>query len=96
MGALDSADQYKIPFMIGVVGHRDVTADEVPQIRAAITQLLRPLRDNNPDVPQRLLCSMAAGALARSVSRRRSGNLLARSPCGRLLSCEYPRLSSIS
>src|ERR1700733_6628917 len=62
MSALDPADQFKIPFMIGVVGHRDLTAAEMPQIRAAVTDVLRRIRDDNPDVPLRLLCSMAAGA----------------------------------
>ena|ERR1700742_3524265 len=56
------AEQFKIPFMIGIVGHRDLVADEIPQIRAAIYTLLKRLRDDNPQVPFRLLCSMAAGA----------------------------------
>jgi hypothetical protein len=62
MSALDPADQFKIPFMIGVVGHRDLVAAEMPSIRAAATDMLRRIRDDNPDVPLRLLCSMAAGA----------------------------------
>jgi hypothetical protein len=57
-----SSSQYKIPFLIGVVGHRDLVADEVPLIRAAVTRILERLRHENPDVPLRLLCSMAAGA----------------------------------
>jgi hypothetical protein len=56
------ADRFKIPFMIGIVGHRDLVADEIPRIRAAISTLLERLRDDNPHVPFRLLCSMAAGA----------------------------------
>jgi hypothetical protein len=59
---LDSAQQFKISFMIGVVGHRDLVADEIPQIRVAVRRVLQRLRDDNPDVPLRLLCSMAAGA----------------------------------
>jgi len=62
MSALDPADQFKIPFMIGVVGHRDLVAAEMPPIRAAVNDMLRRIRDDNPDVPLRLLCSMAAGA----------------------------------
>jgi hypothetical protein len=56
------SSQYKIPFLIGVVGHRDLVADEIPLIRAAVARLLERLHKENPDVPLRLLCSMAAGA----------------------------------
>ena len=59
---LDSTEPFKIPFLIGVVGHRDLVANEVPQIREAITGALQRLREANPDVPLRLLCSMAEGA----------------------------------
>jgi hypothetical protein len=59
---LDPVDQFKIPFMIGIVGHRDLLTEEIPQIRAAVSKLLQRLRDDNPHVPLRLLCSMAAGA----------------------------------
>ncbi len=48
--------------MIGVVGHRDLLPEEIPQIRAAVAKLLGQIRTDNPDVPLRLLCSMAAGA----------------------------------
>jgi hypothetical protein len=58
----EPASEFKIPFMIGVVGHRDLVPDEVPQIRAAVAKLLTRLRQDFPDVPLRLLCSMAAGA----------------------------------
>jgi hypothetical protein len=57
-----SSSQYKIPFLIGVVGHRDLVAEEIPLIRAALARVLERLRGENPDVPLRLLCSMAAGA----------------------------------
>src|ERR1700743_3734723 len=56
------ADRFKIPFMLGIVGHRDLVSDEVPQIRAAIYALLKQLRDDHPQVPFQLLCSMASGA----------------------------------
>ena len=62
MTALDPAERFKIPLMIGVVGHRDLVAAEMPPIRVAVTDMLRRIRDDNPDVPLRLLCSMAAGA----------------------------------
>jgi hypothetical protein len=57
-----SSAQFKIPFMVGVVGHRDLLPDQIPQLRTAVTNILKRLRDDNPDVPLRLLCSMAAGA----------------------------------
>jgi hypothetical protein len=57
-----SSSQYKIPFLIGVVGHRDLVAEEIPLIRDAVARILERLREENPDVPLRLLCSMAAGA----------------------------------
>ncbi len=55
-------DSYKIPFLIGIVGHRDLVGSQVPEIRAAIAALLRRLKNDNPDVPMKLLCSMADGA----------------------------------
>ena len=61
-GQTESAEQYKIPFLLGVVGHRDLVPEEIPLIRSAAAKILRRLRDRNPDVPLRLLCSMAAGA----------------------------------
>jgi hypothetical protein len=47
--------------MVGVVGHRDLVSEEIPQIRAAVAEVLERLRKEFPDVPLRLLCSMAAG-----------------------------------
>jgi hypothetical protein len=57
-----AADQYRIPFLVGVVGHRDLRPDETAAIRAAVAGLMRRLRDDHPAVPLRLICSMAAGA----------------------------------
>jgi hypothetical protein len=53
---------YEIPFVVGVVGHRDLLPAQLPAIRQAIDSLLRPLRDANPDVRIQLLCAMADGA----------------------------------
>ncbi len=55
-------DRHHIPLLVGIVGHRDLPAEEVPLIRAAIEGLLRRLRDACPDVPPVLLTSMAEGA----------------------------------
>jgi len=57
-----AADQYRIPFLVGVVGHRDLRPEETAAIRVAVAQLLQRLRDDHPAVPLRLICSMAAGA----------------------------------
>jgi hypothetical protein len=53
---------YTIPFLVGVVGHRDLVPEELPAIRAAVEQLLRSLRDAQPDVRVQLLSSLAEGA----------------------------------
>ena len=45
-----------------MVGHRDLRPDETGAIRTAVAGLMRRLRDDHPDVPLRLICSMAAGA----------------------------------
>jgi hypothetical protein len=57
-----ASDRYKIPFLVGVVGHRDLVAAEVPQIRAAVDDVLRRLCEAYPDVTPTLLTSMADGA----------------------------------
>lgn len=57
-----SADPFKIPFLVGVVGHRDLLTEELPAIRAAVDELLRRLRDAQPDVAIQLLSPMADGA----------------------------------
>jgi hypothetical protein len=81
------ADQFKIPFMIGIVGHRDLVVSELPQIRAELCALLKGLRDDNPHVPMRLLCSMAAGAdlLAANVAAELGIEIIALLPYARHL-----------
>jgi hypothetical protein len=56
------AERYKIPFLIGVVGHRDLVPGELRAIRAAVEQLLRKVCSESPDVTPTLLTSMADGA----------------------------------
>ena len=58
----DSSAQYRIPVLIGVVGHRDLLAAETDDIRTSIAVLLTRLRDSAPDVQLKLLSSMADGA----------------------------------
>ncbi len=66
-----SSDSPRIPLLVGVVGHRDLVPDEVPAIRAAVEELLRTIRDAEPDVPVKLLTAQAEGAdlLAAEVAR---------------------------
>jgi hypothetical protein len=82
-----SSSPFKIPFLIGVVGHRDLVAEELPQVRAAIVKVLQRLRDDHPDVPLRLLCSMAAGAdlLAADVAAEIGIEIIALLPYARAL-----------
>jgi len=56
------AERYKIPFLIGVVGHRDLVPGELRAIRTAVEQLLRKVCSTYPDVTPTLLTSMADGA----------------------------------
>jgi len=44
------AERYKIPFLIGVVGHRDLVPGELRAIRTAVEQLLRKVCSTYPDV----------------------------------------------
>jgi hypothetical protein len=53
---------FRIPFLVGVAGHRDLLPGELPAIRAAVDKLLRALRDAEPDVAIQLLSPMADGA----------------------------------
>ncbi len=59
---VDSAEQFKIPFLVGVTGHRDLLPGEVPAIRAAVEELLRALQATAPDVQIVLITSLAEGA----------------------------------
>jgi hypothetical protein len=59
---LTDSQLYRIPLVIGVVGHRDLVANELPGIRAAVKDVLTRLRDADRDVEINLLSSMAEGA----------------------------------
>lgn len=52
----------KVPFLIGVTGHRDLVPDEVGDIRAALRALLERLAEAHPEARPTLLTSMAEGA----------------------------------
>ncbi len=62
MPMVDNAEQFKVPFLVGVTGHRDLLPAELPAIRTAIEELLQALRAAAPDVQIVLLSSMAEGA----------------------------------
>ncbi len=58
----DPTETYRIPLLVGVVGHRDLLVEELPALRAAITQVLDTLKTTEPGVRVKLLSSMADGA----------------------------------
>jgi hypothetical protein len=49
-------------YLVGVTGHRDLLPEQVPAIRKALAELLRPLPATRPGGRVQLLCSMADGA----------------------------------
>ncbi|HTP39980.1 MAG TPA: hypothetical protein VMI92_10440 [Steroidobacteraceae bacterium] len=53
---------YQIPFLVGITGHRDLVAAEVPQIRAELRRLLLTLQERAPQVRIQLLSALAEGA----------------------------------
>ena len=50
------------PFVVGVSGHRDLRADAVPHLRAAVTEILLELKEHLPDSELRIMAGMASGA----------------------------------
>ncbi len=60
--APDSLETYEIPLLVGVVGHRDLLVEQLPDLRAAVTQVLESLKAAEPGVRIKLLSSMADGA----------------------------------
>jgi hypothetical protein len=50
------------PFMVGVSGHRDLDAEQLPQLRAAVAAFVRQLKEYLPDTDLHLIVGMAAGA----------------------------------
>ena len=55
-------DEQKIPVVVGVTGHRDLRADELPAIREAVRKELRAIRGLCPHSPLVLLSALAEGA----------------------------------
>ncbi|HVN44807.1 MAG TPA: hypothetical protein VMT66_06100 [Steroidobacteraceae bacterium] len=50
------------PFLVGVSGHRDLDAEQLPQLREAVSGFVRQLKEHLPDTDLRLIIGMAAGA----------------------------------
>jgi hypothetical protein len=59
---MSSAACANSPFMVGVSGHRDPDAADLPRLREAVTDFVRQLKTHLPDTELRLLVGMAAGA----------------------------------
>jgi hypothetical protein len=59
---MGGAELYRIPFVVGVTGHRDPLPSQVLPIRAALVTLLQRLKETQPGVRIQVLCSMADGA----------------------------------
>ncbi|MBV8973601.1 MAG: hypothetical protein JOY74_00645, partial [Sinobacteraceae bacterium] len=50
------------PFMVGVSGHRDLESEQLPELRAAVADFVRQLKEHLPDTDLHLIVGMAAGA----------------------------------
>jgi len=55
-------DSYRFPLVVGVTGHRDLRADELPGIRQRVRALFLELRERYPLRKLRLLTPLAEGA----------------------------------
>ena len=82
-----ASEQFKIPFLIGIAGHRNLVASELPAIRAAVLSLLTRIVRLDPASRPTLLCSMADGAdlLAAEVAHELGIPILALLPYARAL-----------
>ena len=50
------------PFIVGVSGHRDLAAEDLPRLRALISAFVQSLRQMLPDTELRMIVGMAEGA----------------------------------
>jgi hypothetical protein len=58
----DSKNDAVSPFVVGVSGHRDLRAEDLPHLRAAVATILRQLAEHLPDSELRITAGMATGA----------------------------------
>jgi len=61
-GSSSVNQDYPVPLVIGVVGHRDLVADEIPMLRARVRAFFEQLREQFPLLPVKLLNPLAEGA----------------------------------
>jgi hypothetical protein len=50
------------PLVIGVTGHRDLRADDVPRLEKLVHEIIQEFRDDSPHTPLTLLSALAEGA----------------------------------
>jgi hypothetical protein len=62
LDALNDSAIANSPFMVGVSGHRDLDADQLPRLREAVATFVRRLQEYLPDTDLHLIVGMAAGA----------------------------------
>jgi hypothetical protein len=60
--AVNSRALANSPFMVGVSGHRDLDADQLPQLQETVGRFVRQLKEYLPDTDLRLIVGMAEGA----------------------------------
>lgn len=53
---------FAVPLVVAVTGHRDLVADEVPEIRERVRHMFRQLRDDYPDRYVQVISGFAEGA----------------------------------
>jgi hypothetical protein len=58
----NSAALANSPFLVGVSGHRDLDAADLPRLRDAVTGFVRQLKEHLPDTDLRMIVGMAEGA----------------------------------
>ncbi|MBV8877926.1 MAG: hypothetical protein JO158_09445 [Gammaproteobacteria bacterium] len=62
MDVANSSPVANSPFMVGVSGHRDLESEQLPELRAAVADFVRQLKEHLPDTDLHLIVGMAAGA----------------------------------
>jgi hypothetical protein len=60
--ASDSLPRDRVPLVIGVTGHRDLVAGEIPGLRAKVREFLTDLQESHPDLPLVVMSPLAEGA----------------------------------
>jgi hypothetical protein len=58
----DSKNDAVSPFVVGVSGHRDLRAEDLPHLRVSVTAILRQLAEHLPDSELWIVAGMATGA----------------------------------